>query len=134
MSPLCDRYDSNLGRSQRGFIDFVARPCYRPFAKYVCRTRVPEYQQAAVTHTLCVACLSRFCERTLWTELLRLNKEYWRTYTPEATSPLASAVPRSNNRRQSHDDGGVGRREERILLEALVLDVALQTRLQPAGH
>ena len=57
VSPLCDRMDANLPRSQRGFIDFVCRPCFVPFGK--------------------------FCKVDMWTEMLRLNKTYWRSQAQE---------------------------------------------------
>jgi len=34
VSPLCDRQNSNLPKSQCDFIDFVVRPCLEPFSKF----------------------------------------------------------------------------------------------------
>jgi hypothetical protein len=34
ISPLCDRLNHNLPKSQLGFIQFVVRPCFAPFSKW----------------------------------------------------------------------------------------------------
>jgi len=39
VSPLCNRHDADLPRSQRGFIDFVCRPSYLPFGRF-CNVRL----------------------------------------------------------------------------------------------
>ena len=69
VSPLCDRNDADLSRSQRGFIDFVCRPCFGPFGK--------------------------FCGVDMWSEMLRLNKAYWRSQAQDATA-MSSRSLRSN--------------------------------------
>uniref|UniRef100_A0A7S1C4N6 PDEase domain-containing protein n=1 Tax=Bicosoecida sp. CB-2014 TaxID=1486930 RepID=A0A7S1C4N6_9STRA len=51
ISPLCDRDNFDLAKSQQGFIEFVVRPCFEPF--------------------------SAFCGVTTWNEHITHNRKHW---------------------------------------------------------
>lgn len=93
ISPLCDRENSNMEEGQKGFIKFVVKPIYEPWARLM-----PEA-------SCCVKYLdenykfwdSRRHSGFLRSQLLEINKELQRTQprTP-AMSPEEQSSPKSS--------------------------------------
>lgn len=60
LSPLCDRREKNLPKSQCDFIDFIVRPCVTIFSSY-CQVRVAAF--CALELFLGAACVCKWCPR-----------------------------------------------------------------------
>ncbi|CAM9577773.1 unnamed protein product [Laminaria digitata] len=73
VSPLCDRRDQNLPKSQCDFIDFIVRPC--------------------------VSIFSGYCNVTIWNDQLESNFKAWRLLYDSQSGPLRPSSP--SNRRRS---------------------------------
>lgn len=86
ISPLCDRENADMSKSQQGFIEFVVRPCFDPFSK--------------------------FCETETWRNNIQLNRRYWMLEAKrEAEEAAVRVEPRKVSEatvEEDSEDGSAG--------------------------